>query len=320
MDHVYQSSVSTVSTPAPVPGSSGHVQSEPPLPSYTPTTPGPYWYWHKTESIRNVILAAGLVPDPQNLHQLRDAIALIANPPPPPPPPVDPYFAHVALLLHGEGSPGSTSIVDSSSNHIAMNTHGTVTIDTSQGEFSGGSMDFPSGGGNWLWTQSELLGFNSRDFTVEGWVKIPNLASSDGQSIFCVRNEVIEADGQTTLFVHADGTVEFYSGDGFGNNPVGFSAPAASWPADEWVFFSLTQVYTGPIAGILYLHLNGVLVASHTGRISTAYPVGINIGNYGYQSADQDFIGKIQEYRVTLNIARYTADNYSVPMARFPNS
>lgn len=79
MDHVYQANVSTVSPAAPVPGSSGHVQSDPPLPSYTPTTPGPYWYWHKTESIRNVIIAAGLTPDPQNLYQLRDAIAILAS-------------------------------------------------------------------------------------------------------------------------------------------------------------------------------------------------------------------------------------------------
>ena len=93
MDRVYQANASNVQTPAPVPGSSGFVQSEPPLPSFTPTTPGEFFYWWLTESIRVVIVAAGLTPDPQNLHQLADAVGILASgdrPPPPPPTPPPP--------------------------------------------------------------------------------------------------------------------------------------------------------------------------------------------------------------------------------------
>lgn len=316
MDHVYQANVSTTSTPAPAPGSSGHVQSEPPLPSYTPTTPGPYWYWHKTESIRNVILAAALTPDPQNLHQLRDAIEILANPPPPP---TDPYFSDVVLLLHGAGAGGSSDIVDSSSHHLAMTTQGSVTVDTTEGAFSGGSLRFPTGGGNWLWSQSSVLNFDSTDFTIEMWVRLDTLTSSDGQSIFCVRNENDDTVGQTTLFVQSNGAVQYYAADDHGNHPIGFVTATGIFPALEWVFVSLTQHITGPGTGDVFLHLNGSLVGTQSGEYRSSFPAGINIGNYGFSSVDQAFVGRQQEYRATL-VARYTAADYDVPTARFPDA
>lgn len=90
MDRVYQSNASNVTTAAPSPGSYDFVQSDVPLPSFEPTEPGPYFYFYVTESFRAVIVAAGMTPDPTNLHQLADAVAhlaAIAVPPPPPPAP-----------------------------------------------------------------------------------------------------------------------------------------------------------------------------------------------------------------------------------------
>lgn len=51
-----------------------------PATSTPATKPGPYWFYMITESLRNVIVAAGLAPDRLNLNLLKDAIVtLIAN-------------------------------------------------------------------------------------------------------------------------------------------------------------------------------------------------------------------------------------------------
>ena len=80
MDRFYQANVSDTPPVPPSPGVYGFVQSDVPYPlaeTYFPTTPGPWDYHFVTESIRNVIVAAGLEPDPLNLHQLADAIELL---------------------------------------------------------------------------------------------------------------------------------------------------------------------------------------------------------------------------------------------------
>lgn len=242
-------------------------------------------------------------------------------PPPPPPPPVDPYFDDVVLLLHGEGAPGSTLIQDSSKYSNIMNVHGVVTIDDSTGQFPGGSLDIASG--NWLWSQASEMAWNAIDYTLEGWFYLPTLSSSDGQSLFCVRYEHTFENGQLTVFVHSDGTVEFYSADALGDHPVGFMTAAGAFPAGAWTFLSVTQhvvVHTGLISGTHYLHINGNVAATYSGRLTVSLPVGINIGNYGVDSGDQAFNGWAQEYRLTIGVARYGDEPYPVPSSRFPDS
>lgn len=78
MDRVYQSDVGATPTPMPFPGSTGFPQSAVAWADFDPTKPGPYFYFYCTESIRTVIVAAGLVPDPQNLRQFAQAIEILA--------------------------------------------------------------------------------------------------------------------------------------------------------------------------------------------------------------------------------------------------
>lgn len=79
MDRVYQANVSETPTPLPSPGSSGFVQGEVPLRYMNPTSPDAHFFFHVTESFRYVIVQAGLTPDPTNLHQLRDAVLILAG-------------------------------------------------------------------------------------------------------------------------------------------------------------------------------------------------------------------------------------------------
>jgi hypothetical protein len=79
MDRAYQSSTSANAPAQPFPGSSGFAQGELALQGFIPTTPGEAWFDWATESIRNVVIGAGLTPSASALTQFRDAVIIIAQ-------------------------------------------------------------------------------------------------------------------------------------------------------------------------------------------------------------------------------------------------
>lgn len=243
-------------------------------------------------------------------------------PPPPPPAPPDPYFSDVVLLLHGEGADGLSSIIDSSSHHVAMTNHGSVAIENSQEYFTGGAIHIPLG--SWVYSLDSIYNFNNQSFTAEGWFYLPTLASADqGQALFGSGNPGSTINGQMVFFVLPDGTMEFYASEAFGNNPHTTATPAGTFQAGRWCFVSLSQVVIGGNAGDVsnqcYIHLDGVLVGSRVGAFVSAYPASVILGNYGSSSSSIPFQGYVQEYRVTMGVARYGSANYAVPAARFPD-
>ena len=54
----------------------------------------------------------------------------------------DVNFADVSLLLHGDGTSGSTTITDSSSNAVVVTANGNAQIDTAVKKFGTGSIEF----------------------------------------------------------------------------------------------------------------------------------------------------------------------------------
>lgn len=48
-------------------------------PTLKATTPGPYWFYGWGEEIRNVIIGAGLTPNPRDNSQLYQAIRIIGE-------------------------------------------------------------------------------------------------------------------------------------------------------------------------------------------------------------------------------------------------
>ena len=56
------------------------------------------------------------------------------------------YFDNVELLLHLNGSNGSTTFTDSSSNGLTVTRGGNVTISTAQAKFGGASAVFDGSG------------------------------------------------------------------------------------------------------------------------------------------------------------------------------
>jgi hypothetical protein len=74
MDRVYDSGVSATPTDLPVAPETGYPIAGDPLTATPATKPGAYWFYMITESLRNLIVDAGLTPDHEDLTLLTDAV------------------------------------------------------------------------------------------------------------------------------------------------------------------------------------------------------------------------------------------------------
>jgi hypothetical protein len=118
--------------------------------------------------------------------------------------PVDLQFTSVSLLLHGNGTNGSTTITDSSSNALTLTRGGSAlpVISTAQSKFGGASI-FLNGSGAISYLDipaSSLFSFPS-DFTFECWIYVLTQGPIFGST-------VIETAGNFTngLVLRGDGT------------------------------------------------------------------------------------------------------------------
>ena len=83
------------------------------------------------------------------------------------PVPVDPVFNNVSLLLHGNGTNGSTTFTDSSPNPKTVTAFGNAQISTAQSKFGGTSIAFDGSGDYINVPANPSFSFGTGDFTVE---------------------------------------------------------------------------------------------------------------------------------------------------------
>lgn len=76
VDRVYERNASDSAPQPPADPSSGYPTSGNPAQGVPATQPGPYWYHMVTESLRRVVVEAGLTPDHEDLDQFLNALIL----------------------------------------------------------------------------------------------------------------------------------------------------------------------------------------------------------------------------------------------------
>jgi len=210
----------------------------------------------------------------------------------------DPDFSSVSLLLHGNGTNGSTTIVDSSLSPKTVTAIGNAQISTAQSKFGGVSIAF-DGSGDSLVAPASISHFGTGDFTIELWI-YRNSATTHG---------IQEARTGTTatpwLWYFNGSNLEFYNGTGY--------PTTGTVPNSQWVHIAVSRS-----SGIVRQFINGnkesedtittnLTTAASDTLLMDARDVGADIFN-----------GYIDEYRVTSGVARYTA-NFTPPTAPFPD-
>lgn len=90
----------------------------------------------------------------------------------------DPLYGSVILLLKGEGTDGSTTFIDSSSNNYSPDGYTSTNISTSQSKFGSSSIYFQNVNDTRLnWPASTNYN-NGESFTLEFWIRLASLPSS----------------------------------------------------------------------------------------------------------------------------------------------
>jgi len=228
----------------------------------------------------------------------------------------DLYYYATSLLLKGDGTNGSTNIVDSSSSPKTVTAVGDAQISTAQSKFGGSSIAFDGTGDYLTVPNSPAYAFGTGDFTIECWFYIagnsPQNSTGSRHALLVgaqASSGVFQGYGFSILGnTTTTGTALWFENfDGFGNvYTVGYTATITQ---STWHHVALVRSGT-----TTRIYFNGTDVASGTLGNQTisnsTHPLYIGRGNYaGYLNP---LNGYIDDLRVTKGVARYTS-NFTPP-------
>lgn len=209
----------------------------------------------------------------------------------------DPYWSNVSLLLHMDGTDGSTVFTDSSSNTLTVTANGNAQIDTGKWKFGGASGRF-DGNGDYLRAEVEFDYAN--DFTIEFW--FIRLGIGEGQVHTIFEAGDIQS-GQGGVHIYVDNNGVFSANDGYSAAIEGGSSPIGTWQ-----HVALTREN-----GVNILFVDGASVGTSSQNFSTVLINDIiSIGGapmYGFYAHCN-----VDDFRMTEGIARYTS-NFTPPTA-----
>ena len=228
----------------------------------------------------------------------------------------DQHFYSTSLLLKGDGTNGSTNIVDSSFDPKTITVNGDAQISTAQSKFGGSSLKFDGTGDYLTVPNSPAYAFGTGDFTIECWFYI---AGNSPQNASNIRNaSLVGATATSGTFqgygfgilgnTTTTGTALLFENyDGFGN--VYTVTYTATITQSTWHHVALVRSGT-----TTRIYFNGTDVASGTLGNQTisnsTHPLYIGRGDYaGYLNP---LNGYIDDLRITKGIARYTS-NFTPP-------
>jgi hypothetical protein len=203
-----------------------------------------------------------------------------------------------SLLLHCDGTNGSTTFTDSSGNSIPVTASGTVQISTSNPKFGTGAASFSQNGALTMPVVSGgLLDLGTGDFTVE-WFANPSP----------------DVNGEGLMFQTSSNEINVYWNDGsqcLAGSFWGYGIPstAGSIPVGLWTHVAL--VCQG---GEFTTYVGGIGSALGAGNVQRS-PQG---GTISFGGPGLAFNGMMDEIRITP-AALYTA-NFTPPTAPFTNT
>jgi hypothetical protein len=226
----------------------------------------------------------------------------------------DPDYANVSLLLHGNGTNGSTTITDNSPTPKTVTAVGNAQISTAQSRFGGASLLFDgSGDGAIISTGLTDFTMSANTYTLEAWIR-PS-AVTGFKPIINIAAANIEFFGLIYLALSGSNVAWGTRNDtGSGFPSLFLTGGAVS--ANTWYHVALSVN-----SGSARAFLDGTQIGTTTTFTAPAFTVtGVGVGALGNQFniSSDSFNGYIDDLRITKGVARYTA-NFTPPAAPFPD-
>jgi hypothetical protein len=229
--------------------------------------------------------------------------------------PVDGDFDNVSLLLKGEGTNGSTTILDSSSNNLSVSVNGDAQISTAVNTPFGtgdGVLALDGSGDTLTAPTNDIFEVNADDFTLEAWVYVLSYPGNYASVADYARDSVVNTQDYCWVFgLRNDGSVYFDSS----NNTTAFLqilSGTTQIPQLTWSHIAVTRE-----GDTFRTFANGQVVATSvkSGAIFTPSSSILKVGRLG--ASLNPFDGYISNLRITKGVARYTS-NFTPPTAPFP--
>lgn len=221
----------------------------------------------------------------------------------------DSDFGKVALLLHGNGTNGSTTLVDDGLPRPAFTLGGNTNVSTSQSKFGGASIVLDGTGDYILFPNASDFNFGAADFTIEMFVyktgSNPNSSRLWGAST--------DSTHSVELWIGPTGSFSAYAST---NGSWNHGAVVSTISNGQW--YHLAVVRSG---GSLFAFVDGVrtVVSTTLGTASLYMHPSVVAHTLGGQpSPDRGFNGYLDDVRITKGKARYTA-NFTVASQEFAN-
>ena len=223
---------------------------------------------------------------------------------------IDPNFSSVSLLLHMDGSNGSTTFTDGSLNALTVTANGNAQISTTQQKF-GTACGLFDGSGDYLsLAASALFDVGSGiAFTAECFVR--RNVNGIGGNIF----------SQRILFTDKAPFEVNFNGSGQVSWLVA-NAAVSSWAYNQTsassniiAFNTWHHVALVGTGSTISLYVDGVSIFSGAQPSWTSANRSLYIGSGGGEPLN----GRIDEFRFTKGVARYTA-NFTPPNTPFPSA
>jgi hypothetical protein len=226
--------------------------------------------------------------------------------------PVDPQYGSVSLLLHGNGTNGSTTITDNSPSPKNVVPVGSAQISTTQSKFGGASISIPGSGSSLTSTTNNDFVLGGNDFTIETWVYVSSYPVAYPQIVaYGQSNPISYSDLSWAFGVRNTGALYFEASSGDAVTPlVSILTGSASIPSQSWAHVAITRS-----GNTFRTFANGTLANTVTQSGSFFLPSSSILRIGGTANV---FNGYIDDLRITKGIARYTA-NFTPPAAPFPD-
>lgn len=225
--------------------------------------------------------------------------------------PGDTYYDNVSLLLHCEGTDGSTTFTDSGPNPKTVTAAGNAHIETDQFKYGSASGQL-DGSGDYLNCGDHAdFEFGSGDFTLEAWIRFSGYSSSFGGFYAGV---IIGKDAVGARAFHWKiiGTSSSWTTIVFSTAGTEVSA-SYTFSLNTWYHLAVCKSGT-----TLRFFVDGTQAGTNQTHNSTISNVAtaLTVGSILYTNVEYYFPGFLDEVRITKGVARYT-ENFTAPTAAF---